>query len=442
MSYYTPPAEADIGDFSYQPESDDDDVDQQETAASLPSGASDTVPLAQQYPDKQPDTSAAASGPAASDPKQTKEAPAKSTSNQAPVEGFQLVQATGLTDTSTPAPKGSDIPSFATPTPKIEGALPHTAPQKQIDTAAFPTPLAPASSVGNPLNDESKSKQFNARTDYMISEFFSRQVARLTKGAPEALDRSYRVFQQRFKERLGAQWAHITSQPEVEEAIKHVQDMYDYFESLEKLVKRQKTSLEKVNDVETELSLWYKKEGVSESQGPIRENMLYLSQSYGNVCSERTLLIQAYTQYAEFLETFRKKAIADALETMKKQHTSRLELDSYGSKLGQLEEKKLKTFAKSPSPSEQAVLEKELTGCRAKFQDAKSKYQAHSTALIDKAGLLDLKKGVDFQAHIQKIREVHDSFNRGRIGEVVIDEKDVELNDPYVAEHGVPQPTA
>lgn len=50
----------------------------------------------------------------------------------------------------------------------------------------------------------------------------------------------------------------------------------------------------------------------------------------------------AYEQYAEFLKTFQKKAIGDALETMKKQRTSRLELDAYGSKLGQLEEKKLK----------------------------------------------------------------------------------------------------
>lgn len=61
-----------------------------------------------------------------------------------------------------------------------------------------------------------------------------------------------------------------------------------------------------------------------------------------SVCKERTLLIQAYDHYAAFLETFRKKAIADALATMKLQHTSRLELDAYGSKLGQLEEKKLK----------------------------------------------------------------------------------------------------
>lgn len=71
----------------------------------------------------------------------------------------------------------------------------------------------------------------------------------------------YSIFQQRFKERLGSQWAHITSQPEVEEAIKRVQDMYDYFESLEKIIRKQKLALEKMNDIELELSLWYRKEG-------------------------------------------------------------------------------------------------------------------------------------------------------------------------------------
>jgi hypothetical protein len=37
--------------------------------------------------------------------------------------------------------------------------------------------------------------------------------------------------------------------------------MYDYFEQLEKLVTKQMLGIQKVNDVETELSLWYKKEG-------------------------------------------------------------------------------------------------------------------------------------------------------------------------------------
>ncbi len=105
-----------------------------------------------------------------------------------------------------------------------------------------------------------------------------------------------------------------------------------------------------MNDTETELALWYRKEGfgvlsncrISEPAGPIRENMLYLSQSYHDICRERSALISAYEIYVEFLLTFKKKAIGDALDTMKKQHAARLELDAYGSKLGQLEEKKLK----------------------------------------------------------------------------------------------------
>lgn len=194
---------------------------------------------------------------------------------------------------------------------------------------------------------------------------------------------------------------------------------------------KQKSGLVKVNDSESELSIWYKKEGVLEPEGPIRENMLYLSQSYFQVCAERNALILAYDQYAEFLRTFKDKAIADALVTMKKQHIARLELDAYGSKLGGLEEKKLKTFARTPSPSEAAALEKELGGVRNKFQDAKTKYQQLSTGLIDKAGLLDMKKGVDFAAHIQRIREVHDSFNRGKVGVLnVPEEQDVSYEPP------------
>lgn len=70
--------------------------------------------------------------------------------------------------------------------------------------------------------------------------------------------------------------------------------------------------------------------------------MLHLAQSYHDVVRERCALISAYDQYADFLNTFNKKAVGDVLDTMKKQHQSRLELDAYGSKLGQLEEKKLK----------------------------------------------------------------------------------------------------
>jgi hypothetical protein len=64
-----------------------------------------------------------------------------------------------------------------------------------------------------------------------------------------------------------------------------------------------------------------------------------------------------------------------------------------------------RTFARTPGPSESASLEKDLGNVRSKFQDAKQKYQNYSTSLIDKAGLLDLKKGVDFAAHIEKIRQ-------------------------------------
>ena len=111
--------------------------------------------------------------------------PATLPKGSAPVDGFQLVQATGLTDTSTSAPKGSEIPSFATPTP-IPSLKATPAPVLEAP------PVPQASADNNPLMDGSKSQVFRERSDFMIVEFFSRQVGRLTGGAPAALDRSYR----------------------------------------------------------------------------------------------------------------------------------------------------------------------------------------------------------------------------------------------------------
>lgn len=87
------------------------------------------------------------------------------------VAGFQLVQATGLTDTSTPAPTGSDIPTFATATPIPSTGMPHELALKRNAAPLLPPVPEPTSLTNNPLNDGSKSKQFNARTDvsYIIN---------------------------------------------------------------------------------------------------------------------------------------------------------------------------------------------------------------------------------------------------------------------------------
>ncbi|KAJ8329548.1 hypothetical protein BDV3_001357 [Batrachochytrium dendrobatidis] len=322
------------------------------------------------------------------------------TSSHDSVQGFQLVQATGLTDTCTPSPKGSSLPTFATASPACTAPIP-TAPH--VDMGARPslpitTPTPPEPERYNPLLDNSKSKQFNQRLDYMISEFFTS------------------VFQQRVKERLGSQWAHITSQPEVDEAVKQVQDMYDFFARLEKMVERQMIALQKVNDIDVEMYLFYQQQCFQESFESIRKPMMQLSLSYKAAVDERAPVLQSYEQYLEFLRTFKEKAIGDALETMKKQQLTRLELDSYGSRLGQLEEKKLKAFAKAPgtfSLGESTSAEKELNSTRQRFHDAKNRYQSMSTQMIDKSGLLIMKRDVDFSAHIRRVVEVHDWFCRG-----------------------------
>ena len=56
-------------------------------------------------------------------------------------------------------------------------------------------------------------------------------------------------------------WAHITAQPEVDDAVKQVQVMHEYFTYLEKLVEKQRQALQMLHDVEAELSLFYQQKG-------------------------------------------------------------------------------------------------------------------------------------------------------------------------------------
>lgn len=166
--------EGDIGattEYTYEPESDYEEEEEVKPMYKPAPVEEDQIPLGKQFPNatvpepvKPPtpveETPVAPTAPAAETPEPVSEKPKQNGA----VEGFQLVQATGLTDTSTPAPKGSEIPSFATPQPVFNTPLPHSAaqPPKPVQNAPMP---AEANSFSSPLEDNSKSKQFTARTD-------------------------------------------------------------------------------------------------------------------------------------------------------------------------------------------------------------------------------------------------------------------------------------
>ena len=77
----------------------------------------------------------------------------------------------------------------------------------------------------------------------MINEFFST------------------VFKQKLKERLGNHWAHVTAQPEVDSAVKEMENMYSFFQKTEKVIEKQKAALLHLTEVEAECSLYFQQLG-------------------------------------------------------------------------------------------------------------------------------------------------------------------------------------
>jgi hypothetical protein len=100
------------------------------------------------------------------------------------VPGFNLVKASGISDTSSPTVSQSDLPDHATPSPIVPAkGLP--VPPREIFGSPDGPPSPPVTD-SDPTITESKSKGFNKRMDYMINEFF------------------VSIFQQKIKEKLGS----------------------------------------------------------------------------------------------------------------------------------------------------------------------------------------------------------------------------------------------
>jgi hypothetical protein len=172
---------------------------------------------------------------------------------------------------------------------------------------------------------------------------------------------------------------------------------------------------------------------------------------YSKNVVKRTSTIQAVETFADFVRTFKTKAIQDSVDTMRKQEASRIEFDGFGAKLETLQRTsnrhvfffdcsllshieslwryESQTYIRfyfcfhstttilgkdMPSTTEATVAsasEKELRHASVQFNDAKERYLKLSTAICDKAVLLEMKREVDFKLQLEKLAQVKGHYS-------------------------------
>ncbi|KAJ3413728.1 hypothetical protein HDV05_007631 [Chytridiales sp. JEL 0842] len=216
-----------------------------------------------------------------------------------------------------------------------------------------------------------------------------------------------------FVDRVDGENVHITSQPEVDEASKEVQAMYNYFDELQKMVDIQVLQLKALNETEQELALFFQQKGYQEKVEDISALSIEIGAEYSRGVVKRTAAIQAVETFADFVRTFKSKAIQDSVDTMKKQEASRVEFDGFGAKLDTIQRSSAPgtTFLGKDLPSATeaqitSATEKELRHATAQFNDAKDRYLKLSTAICDKAVLLEMKREVDYKLQLEKLAKV------------------------------------
>ncbi|KAJ3191734.1 hypothetical protein HK101_007447 [Irineochytrium annulatum] len=293
-----------------------------------------------------------------------------------------------------------------------------------------------------------KAQNFVDRVDVAVSEFFSNSKSAIALNTPQSLESGFRIFHQRIKEKMGGgktPGAHVTAQPEVDEAVKEVETMFGYFNELSKLVERQLSQLKALNETEQELALFFQQKGYQEKVEDISAMSIDIGKAYSESVKNRAVIISATEGFSEFVKTFKGKAIQDSIDTLKRQESARMEFDSFAAKLDSLQRSATlppttilgKELPAAPPIDSSALTpaEKELEHARTQFQAAKTRYQNLSTAIIDKAVLLEMKRDVDFRSQLEKLVKLKAGIS-GRWEEVNAGASDV----GSVAAFSQPQP--
>ncbi|KAI9336623.1 Arfaptin-like domain-containing protein [Zopfochytrium polystomum] len=272
-------------------------------------------------------------------------------------------------------------------------------------------------------SSRSRTQSFVDRMDQAVTEFLQKSKSQIAVNTPQSIESNFRYFQQRLKERMGTKTpgVHVTSQPEVDEAAKEVQSMHAYFDELGKLVEKQLFQLRVLNETEQELALFFQQKGYQESIEEISAMSIDIGKAYSDGVKTRASIITAVDGFNEFAKTFKDKAIQDSIDTMKRQENSRIEFDGFAAKLEYLQRPANVTILGkehvNSDPAVQSATDREVEHARTQFTAAKARYQNLSTAIIDKAVLLEMKRDVDYRVQLERLMRVRGAIaGRGGSG--------------------------
>ncbi|KAJ3064081.1 hypothetical protein HDU99_004593, partial [Rhizoclosmatium hyalinum] len=220
------------------------------------------------------------------------------------------------------------------------------------------------------------------------------------------------IFRQWSKEKLTKadeeNPSHITVQPEVDEAGDEVKAMNSYFTEVGDLVEKHIQQLKALNETEAAMALFFQQKGYQEKHEEISSMSIDIGKTFSENVKNRAVQLSAMESFSEFVQTFKNKAIQDSVETIEKQRISRIEFDAFAHKIALLQ----RTVSLSgstvlgkelPPTIDLTPVEKEFEHAKGQFLASKNKYQNLSTAVIDKAVLLEMKRDVDFRVQLEKV---------------------------------------
>lgn len=207
------------------------------------------------------------------------------------------------------------------------------------------------------------------------------------------LDTIYVSTKQRVLEAIGrSDSPSLIENPELNDKIEKLYSQKASYERLIDLTIKYRNQFEEITKTQHQLATYFLEASVKEKE-ELWIKLQKIGETHRSMAKFRESHVKHYDQFLDTLTTFKEKAIADAIESVKKFEEIRLEYDGWRRQIKELEEEKAKGSS--------AKLEGKITSAKANEEEKRKAFERARDDLNIKLDILEEKRILDMHKYFE-----------------------------------------
>jgi len=205
------------------------------------------------------------------------------------------------------------------------------------------------------------------------------------------LETAYVATKQRVLEAIGSEPPALSENPDLNDKIERLYTQKVSYEKLIEMTTKYRNQFDEITQTQSQLGTFFLEASVKEKE-ELWKKLQKIGESHKSMSKYRDAHVKHYDQFIDTLTTFKEKAIADALASVKKFEEVRLEYDGWRTQLKELEQE---AATKGSNPKLDAKISIAKNVC----QEKRTHFEKATADLTIKLDILEEKRIADMHRY-------------------------------------------